>query len=36
MDDGTGSDSDVAFEIDILADDRFGVDRELVPSERVS
>ena len=36
MGDGAGSDGDVAFEIDILADGRFGMDRELVPSEWVS
>ena len=36
MDDEAGSNGDVAFETDILTDDRFGMDRELVPSEWVS
>ena len=32
MDDGAWPDGDVAFEIDILTDNRFRVDRELVSS----
>jgi hypothetical protein len=36
MNDGAGADGNVAFEIDILTNDRFRMDRKLVPSEMMS
>ena len=36
MDNGAGSDGDVAFEIDILTNDRFRMDRKLVPTEMIN